>query len=164
MPENVAFWMRSNASVTLLINAQRCVENLKMVTWDTILSGPTEHCHVPKPDLVSLLELKNKIKTRAVEIEESSSRIFHSTIRSFPLDAASQLSQSGTLSRSIHRQRQVPTANSNNQLPDHLKQTNRGEKFLLHEDKELIIFTSASNLSVLKACKHWFADGAFKAR
>ena len=57
--------------------------------------------------------------------------------------------------RSIRRQRQVPLANSNNQLPDHLKQTDRGEKFLLHEDKELIVFTSASNLSVLKACKHW---------
>ena len=84
--------------------------------------------------------------------------------RSFPLNAASQLPQSETLSRSIRRQRQVPSANSNNQLPDHLKQTDRGEKFLLHEDKELIMFTTASNLSMLKAFKHWFADGTFKAR
>ena len=109
---------------------------------DPILSGTTEHSHTPKPDLVPVLEVKNKIKTRAVETEESSSRILHSAIRSFPLDAASQLPQSETLPRSIRRQRQVPTANSNNQLPDYLKQTDRGEKFLLHEDKELIIFTS----------------------
>ena len=66
----------------------------------------------------------------------------HSPIRSFPSDAASQLPQSETLSRRIYRQRQVPLANSNNQLPDHLKQTDRGENFLLHEDKELIIFTT----------------------
>ena len=131
---------------------------------DTILSGPTEHCHAPKPDLVPVLALKNKIKTRAVETEESPSTILHSAIGSFPLNAASQLPQSETLSRSIRRQRQVSPANSNSQLPDHLKQTDRGEKFLLHEDKELIVFTTASNLSVLKACKHWFADGTFKAR
>ena len=85
-------------------------------------------------------------------------------MRSFPLDAASQLPQSETLSRSIRRQRQVPPANSNNQMPDQLKQTDHGENFLLHEDKELIIFTSVSNLLVLKACKHWFADETFKAR
>ena len=131
---------------------------------DTILSGPTEHCHAPKPDFVPVLELINKIKTRAVETEEPPSTILHSAIGSFPLNAASQLPQSETLSRSIRRQRQVPPANSNSQLPDHLKQTDRREKFLLHEDKELTIFTTASNLSVLKACKHWLADGTFKAR
>ena len=131
---------------------------------DTILSGPTEHCHAPKPDLVPVLELKNKIKTLAVETAEAPSTILHSAIGSFPLNAANQLPQSETLSRSISRQRQVPPANSNSQLPDHLKQADRGEKFLLHEDKELIVFTIASNLSVLTACKHWFADGTFNAR
>ena len=131
---------------------------------NTVLSGPTEHCHPSKPDLVPVLELENKIKTRVVETEEPSSTILHSAIRSFPLDAASQLPQSETLSRSIRRQRQVSPANSNSQLPDHLKQTDRRKKFLLHENNELIVFTTASNLSVLKACKHWFADGTFKAR
>ena len=81
---------------------------------DTILSGPTEHCHAPKPDLVPVLELKNKITTRAVETEESSSIILHSAIGSFPLNAVIQLPQSETLSRSICRQRLVPPANSNN--------------------------------------------------
>ena len=122
---------------------------------DTILSRTTEHCHAPKPDLVPVFELKNKTKTRAVETEESPSRILHSAIGSFPLYGASQLPESETLSRSIRRQRQVPPANSNSQFSDHLKQTDRREKFLLHEDKELIVFTIASNLSVLKACKHW---------
>ena len=81
---------------------------------DTILSGPTEHCHAPKLDLVPVLELKNKIKIRTVETEESSSTILRSAIDSFPLDSTSQLSQSETLSRSIRRQHQVPPANSNN--------------------------------------------------
>ena len=47
-------------------------------------------------------------------------------------------------------------------MPDRLKLTDRGESFILHEDKSLIIFTTASNLSILKSCKHWFADGTFK--
>ena len=98
---------------------------------DIILSGSTEHSLAPKPDLVPVLELKNKIKAWAVETEEPPSTILHSAIRSFPLDVASQLPQSETLSRSIRRQRQVPPANSNNQLSDHLKQTDHGEKFLV---------------------------------
>ncbi|CAF3395301.1 unnamed protein product [Rotaria socialis] len=131
-------------------------------TVDVIVSAPTEHCHASKPDLVPVLELKNKIKSRAAETEESSSTILHSAMRSFPLDAAGQLPQSETLLRTIRRQRQGPPMNSNNQLPDHLKQTDRGENFVLHEDEKLIIFTTATNLSVLKTCKHWFVDGTFK--
>ena len=131
---------------------------------DAIVSGPTEHCHAPNPDLVPVLELKNKIKSRAAETEEPSSIILHSTMRSFPLDAAGQLPQSDTLLRTIRRQRQGPPTNSNNQLPDHLKQTDRGENFVLHEDEKLIIFTTATNLSVLKTCKHWFVDGTFKVK
>ncbi|CAF4704967.1 unnamed protein product [Rotaria socialis] len=60
---------------------------------DAIVSGPTEHYHAPKPDLVPVLELKNKIKSRATETEEPSNTILHSTMRSFPLDAAGQLPQ-----------------------------------------------------------------------
>ena len=67
---------------------------------------------------------------------ESSSIILHSIIRSFSLNAASQLPQSEALSRSIRQQHQVPSVYSNNQIPDHFEQTGRGEKFLLHEDKE----------------------------
>ena len=108
--------------------------------------------------------MKNKTKTLIIESEESSSRIFNSAIRSFRSDAVCQLPQSETLSRSIRQQCQVPSANLNNQPPDQLKQTDRAENFLLHENKELIIFTTASNLPVLKAYKHWFADESFKIR
>ena len=113
-------------------------------------------------DHIPVLKLQNKIKSRAAETEESSSIILHSVMRSFPLDAAVQLPQSDTLLRTIRRQRQVAPPNSNSQLPDHLKHTGRGENFILHEDKELIIFTTTSNLSVLEMCKHWFVDGTFK--
>ena len=63
--------------------------------------------------------------------------------------------------RCIRRRRQAVLMDSENRLSDHLKQTDRGENFVLHEDKDLTIFTTDSNLSVLKTCKHWFADGTF---
>lgn len=83
-------------------------------------------------------------------------------MRSFPLDSAGQLPQTESLLRTIRRQRQAIPMDPDNKLPDPLKQTHRGEHFVLHESKEMIIFTTASNLSVLKSCKHWFADGTFK--
>lgn len=40
----------------------RCHTNPSM---DAILSGPTEHCHAPKPDLIPVVELRSKIKSKA---------------------------------------------------------------------------------------------------
>ena len=131
---------------------------------DAIVSEPTEHSHSPNLDRIPVLELKNKIKSKAAESEEPTSTILHSVMRSFPLDSASQLPQHDTLLRTIRRQRQAAPMNADNKLPDHLKQTDRGENFILHEDKKLIIFTTTSNLSVLKSCKHWFADDTFKVK
>ena len=131
---------------------------------DAIVSRPTEHCHAPISDLVAVLELKTKIKTRVVTTEELPSTILHSVMRSFPLDATGQLPQGKTLLRTIRRQHPAPPTNVNNQLPDRLKQTDRGENFVLHEDEKLIIFTTATNLSVLKTCQRWFVDRTFNVR
>lgn len=129
---------------------------------DAIVSAPTDHCHAPNPHRLPVVELKNKIKSRAGDSEEPSSTILHNMIRSFPLDAAGQLPKSDTLLRTIRRQRQAEPAGPDNQLIDRLKLTDRGENFVFHEDKTLIVFTTASNLGILKSCKHWFADGTFK--
>lgn len=129
---------------------------------DAIVSGPTEHCHGPRPDQLPVVELKNKIKSRAVDNEEPTSTILFSSLRSFPLESAGQLPRNETLLRTIRRQRQAEPADPNKRLSDSMKQTDRGDNFVLYEDDKLIIFTTTSNLSVLKTCKHWFADGTFK--
>ena len=131
-------------------------------SMDAIVSDPTQHCHASNPDLIPVVELRNQIIARSAESEEPSSAILHSAIRSFPLDAAGQLPKTDTLLRTIRRQREAEPSNPDNLLPDHLKLTDRGDNFVLHEDKALIIFTTESNLSVLKSCKHWFTDGTFK--
>ena len=137
----------------------RCHTNPIM---DAIISGPTEHCHAPNPDRILDVELRNQIKSRSGDSEEPSSAILHSGIRSFPLDSVRQLPKPEILQGTIRRQREAEASNPDNQLPDHLKLTDRGDNFVLHEDKTLTIFTTDSNLSVLKSCQHWFADGTLK--
>jgi hypothetical protein len=129
---------------------------------DTFLSQPTEHFHAPNPDRVPVIELKNEIKARAANSDEQSSSILHSVLRTYPLNAAGELPKTDTLMLTIRRQRASPAVNENGCLPEHLRKTDRGEEFVLYEDAKLIIFTTKSNLSVLKQCKHWFADGTFK--
>lgn len=137
----------------------RCHTNLSM---DTFLSEPTAHNHAPVPDRVPVIELCNKVKARAATSEESTSTILHSVLRTFPLSAATELPRTEMILQTIRRQRTTPATKSDDVIPDELRKTDRGEDFLLFEDKEMIIFTTKSNLSALKQSKHWFADGTFK--
>ena len=55
---------------------------------DTFLSQSTSDSHGPQPDRITAIELKNEIKTRAVMIDESTTSILHSALRTCPLSAA----------------------------------------------------------------------------
>ena len=94
--------------------------------------------------------------------DEPSSAILHSALRTFPLSAAGQIPRSDILLQTIRRQRATTMVGSDGVLPEHLKTTDRGEAFMLHQDAKMIIFTTKNNLSVLKHSKHWFADGTFR--
>lgn len=129
---------------------------------DTCLSQPTTHNHAQNPDRIPVIKLHNQVKQRVATTDERTSSILHSALRTFPLSAAGELPRSDIILRTIRRQRTTLAATSNGHLPDELKITYRGEDFLLYEDNEMIIFTTKTNLSILKQSKHWFADGTFK--
>jgi hypothetical protein len=129
-----------------------------------ILSGLTDPCHAPNLSLAPVLALKNKIRIRAAETEEPSSTILHSVMRSFPLDSVSELPRGESLLRTIRPQRQAGPLDSHSKLPANLKLNDRGDNFVLHEGKQLIIYTTDTNLAVLKTCRDWFADGTFTVR
>jgi hypothetical protein len=133
-------------------------------SMSSFLSGPTDHCHAPNLEKSHIVQLKTKIKSQAAHSEEPTSTVLYSAMRCFPLDAANQLPKTDSLMRTIRRQRQAVATDVPSTIPEHLKQTDRGENFVLHESKNLIIYTTVSNISVLKTCKHWFADGTFKVR
>ncbi|CAF4037415.1 unnamed protein product [Rotaria sp. Silwood1] len=126
------------------------------------LSQPTAHCHAPQPDRVPVIQLKNEITARAVTTDESIRSIIHSALRTYPLSAAGELPKNEALMLMFRRQRTVETVDADGCLPEKLKKTYRDEDFILCEDKNLIIITTQTNLSILKQNKYWFADGTFK--
>jgi hypothetical protein len=87
---------------------------------------------------------------------------FHSVLRKFPLRAAGVVPRTDIMIQTIRRQRSTPAVFLDGHLPEDLKKTYRGDDFLLHQDNEMIIFTTKTNSLVLKQSKHLFADGTFK--
>ncbi|CAF1217953.1 unnamed protein product [Rotaria sp. Silwood1] len=83
---------------------------------EILLKEPSEHSHVPDPDRLHLIRLKNEIKSRGASSDEG---------------ATMQLDHNG-------------------RLPLILRQTDRGESFILYEDDSMVIFTCDKDLSVLK--------------
>ncbi|CAF2849949.1 unnamed protein product [Rotaria sp. Silwood2] len=163
--EGYIYTVERTTSTKLIFRCQtrdckaRCHTNLSM---DIFLSQPTAHCHAPQPDRVPVIQLKNEIKARAVTTDESTSTIIHSVLRTYPLSAAGELPKNEALMLMIRRQRTGETVDVDGRLPEKLRKTYRDEDFILYEDKNLIIFTTQTNLSILKQNKHWFADGTFK--
>ena len=94
--------------------------------------------------------------------DESTSSIVHSALSTYSLSAVSELPRNEALMPMIRRQRTMETADVDGRLPDKLRKTYRGEDFILHKEKDLIIFTTKINLSILRQYKHWFADETFK--
>ena len=129
---------------------------------DTFLSDPTTHNHAPDPERIPVIKLHNEVKQRAATTDEPTTSILHSALRTFPLSAAGELPRSDIIIQTIRRQRTTPAATPDGHLPEDFKKTYRNEDFLLYKDKEMIIFTTKTNLSILKQSKHWFADGTFK--
>ena len=129
---------------------------------DTFLLQPTFHSHAPQHDRIPVIEFKNEIKARAMMTDESTSSIPHSTLRTYPLSAPVKLPKTEALMIMIRRHRTVETFDVDGRLPKKYRKTYHDEDFILYEDKNLIIFTTNTNLSILKQSKHWFADGTFK--
>ena len=129
---------------------------------DNFLSQPTTHNHAPNPDRIPVIQLHNEVKHRAATTDEQTNSILHSALKTFPLRAAGELPRTDIIIQTIRRQRATPAVIVGGHLPEALKTTYRGEDFILYQDNEMIIFTTNTNLSVLKQSKHWFADGTFK--
>jgi hypothetical protein len=131
------------------------------MTMDAFLQEPASHSHAPNPSRLHVIRVQNEIRQPSESSEEMTSIILHNVLRTVPLNIAAELPSTVALEQCIRRQRPRVNLDINSQLPQILKQTDRGENFVLHEDDSMIIFTSKSNLTVLKECQHWFCDGTF---
>ena len=90
---------------------------------DTFLSQPTSHSHVPQPDRIPAIQLKNEIKARAVMTDESTSSILHSALRTYLQSAAGKLSRNEAFMIMIRRQRTVEKVDVDGRLPEKYRKT-----------------------------------------
>ncbi|CAF3362901.1 unnamed protein product [Rotaria socialis] len=102
------------------------------------------------------------VSAHAAITDEPTSTIIHSALRAYPLGAAGQLPKNESLMLMIQRQRTTETVGADWSFTRKIEKKYRGEGFILHQDKKLIIFTKKTNLSILKQNKHWCTDGTFK--
>lgn len=131
---------------------------------NSIFKDLVEHFHAPNLNKISVSKLKNEIKAHAIITEKSPSNIIHVALKEFPLEAAGALPKNESLTRLICRQREPENEINDIRIPGNLRTTYRNDNFVLYEDNNLIIFTTAVNLSILKSCKHWSTDGMFKVK
>ncbi|CAF1308875.1 unnamed protein product [Rotaria sp. Silwood1] len=111
---------------------------------------PSEHSHVPDPDRLHLIRLKNEIKSRGASSDEGASTILFDVLRTIPLTITTDLPTNDALLQTIRCERPAMQLDHNGRLPLILRQTDRGESFILYEDDSMVIFTCDKNLPVLK--------------
>lgn len=128
---------------------------------NSIIKEPSEHSHAPDPSRLHITRLKNDIKTRSASSDEQPFSILSDVLRSTPLAVTADLPTNDALLQIIRRERKPIQLDYDGHLPLILRQTHRGENFVLYEDKSMVIFTGEKNLLVLQECRHWFMDGTF---
>ena len=131
------------------------------VDMNEFMKEPSEHSHAPDPNRLHIIRLKNEIKIRGASSDEGASTILSDVLRTTPLVVTAGLPSTEALLQTVRRERKPVQLDHGGRLPFMLRETDRGENFVLYEDDSMIIFTCEKNLSVLQECKHWFMDGTF---
>ena len=133
-----------------------------------------QHNHVPDPAGMEVKHLQSEVRQRATTSHDTPRLIIQESQANLTDEAVAKMPQYKTLQRTVQQKRKVdgaPTLNPNNvaeiDITDTLKQTLRGDNFLLHDSgaddpQRFFIFGTAANIDILKANLHWFSDGTFK--
>ena len=143
-----------------------CFDDMKYVTV-------TNHNHAPNPDQTISNEFKSKISKNAAISHYPPRRIIHEVLLSINKNDGTAVPNYSSAQRTIERKRKrndlpLPTPKSFRDIciPDELKITNAGERFLLYDngdvDHRMIILSSDDDLDRLSNSEHWHCDGTFK--
>lgn len=128
----------------------------------------SDHCHGPIPQIIECKKMKNVIKRKAAETNDTPSSIYQDAIAQVENIIASQISKCSAKSI-VKRQRKT-----NIKEPDHISDlydlsvdTLSGKKFLnktiKRNDDYIMIFTTIENCNYLKNSQFWILDGTFKS-
>ncbi len=166
-------YRRANKSKTIW----RCCRNncAGRVRFDGIgYVSVTDHLHAPNPEETISIEFKSDITSSATTSHDPPRRIIHQALLNVDKINGAAVPNYSSSQRTIERKRKkkdipLPRPTSFNEIliPDELKVTNGGERFLLYDnedpDHRMIILSSDDDLDRLSNSEHWHSDGTFKA-
>ena len=137
-----------------------------------IVKRTNEHLHEPDEQAVTCQDVKNCVKRKASETQDSSHFIVGDSLL-ISEGVSVKLPKLNSLKRTIQRQReQVLAAPAQSLtleeliLPPEYQQTAKGENFLFHDSgpgpEKILIFGTQRNIDMLVLSQYWLVDGTFK--
>ena len=102
------------------------------------------HNRASNTDRIPVIQLYIHVKQSAATTDQPSSSIINSALTTFVIHAVGELPKNENTVQTIRQQRTKTTVKSNGFLPEELKKTYHGERFLLYEDNKMIILTTKS--------------------
>ncbi|XP_031348427.1 uncharacterized protein LOC116174627 [Photinus pyralis] len=163
----------SDGSVSWLCVRVPCKGRIKIVDENEV-SIITEHGHAPNPEENDAAKSIFNMRRRATTTAEAPRRIVHDITSQLSLAASVQMPTHRALRRTIQRARkrsQQPYGTLSTvadiRIPDALMTTTRNMDFLLwdsgdDDEDRILMFGTATNLSLLHQHQNWHVDGTFK--
>jgi hypothetical protein len=127
-----------------------------------------DHCHGPIPQITECKKIKNVIKRKAAETNDTPSSIYQDSFSKVGYIIASQISKCPAKS-TVKRQRKININDLNHisDFNDLFVDTLSGKKFLNKTVKRnydyIMIFTTIENCHYLKNSQFWILDRTFKS-
>ncbi|CAF1340274.1 unnamed protein product [Rotaria sordida] len=90
---------------------------------EVFVKEPSEHSHVPDPNRLHIVRLKNKLKERSASSDEGGTTILFDVLRKVPLSVSANLPTNEALLQTIRRERPAIQLDHNGRLPLILRQT-----------------------------------------
>ena len=149
-------------------------DGLVIVKPNCIKDIQDSHTHGPDVPRIDMLKGYNRMKERANEnLEESTRSIFSNGVATFGDSSLIKLSKTDSIKRTIRKHKNGlesfgnPAHASEIQILDKYKVTPKGETFLqfdsvVGDSNRIIMFARPKVLLILKTSESWYADGTFK--
>ena len=152
----------------------QCKAKIKLSTEDAFLNQLNEHTHPPSQTRVEATKIKERIKDRAGNTNDTSQQMLGAELRNVSKATAVALTSLNNMRCNIRRQRDdhnmpaVPQRREDIPVrPNNYQIKNRGNRFLLFDSgvgdvNRLIIFATNDALRLFATNPHWFMNGTFK--
>lgn len=127
-----------------------------------------EHSHIPEPEKILDLNLKEKLKQNAVSNMDTPSQVIQNLIQTVPVSKSIYLPSTSSMKMVIHRARNNDHPNLPKDLADFVVPGKYQDFLLAHysgesgEDETILLFGTKEKLQLLQRSPFWIMDGTFQ--